>query len=57
MLSQRLVRAAGAATPRSALRAFSSTSQQLKVPSMADVTPAPPERRVLQREIQAVPRA
>ncbi|TIC96177.1 NipSnap family protein [Colletotrichum higginsianum] len=41
MLSQRLVRAAGAATPRSALRAFSSTSQQLKVPSMADVTPAP----------------
>ncbi|OHE99472.1 hypothetical protein CORC01_05272 [Colletotrichum orchidophilum] len=41
MLSQRLVRAAGAATPRSALRAFSSTSQQLKVPSMADVSAAP----------------
>nr|XP_036578947.1 nipsnap family protein [Colletotrichum truncatum]KAF6786330.1 nipsnap family protein [Colletotrichum truncatum] len=41
MLSQRLVRAASAATPRSALRAFSTTSQQLKVPSMADVSAAP----------------
>ncbi|KAF6803941.1 nipsnap family protein [Colletotrichum musicola] len=41
MLSRRLVRAAGAATLRSALRAFSTTSQQLKVPSMADVSAAP----------------
>ncbi|TDZ20028.1 Protein NipSnap-like protein 1 [Colletotrichum orbiculare MAFF 240422] len=41
MLSRRLVRAAGAATPRTALRAFTTTSQQLKVPSMADVSAAP----------------
>lgn len=41
MLSRPLVRAAGAVTPRSALRAFSTTSQQLKVPSMADVSAAP----------------
>ncbi|KAM0323669.1 hypothetical protein ACHAQA_008604 [Verticillium albo-atrum] len=43
MLSQRLVRAAaGAATPRAALRAFSTTGQQsIKTPGMSDISASP----------------
>ena len=39
MLTRQVARAAARATPRSALRAFSSTATQCKTPALADVTP------------------
>ena len=39
MLARQVARAAAGATPRSSLRAFSSTATQCRAPTIADVTP------------------